>query len=112
MVLATFTLATTTATEMRLHREECNRRDEKNASMFQDITVINTEINKSLAKLTEDSNTKHVENIEKMNAIAKTATLETSRVSSKVAWIMGAIAMGSFVLNAVVVFGSTYIHHP
>jgi hypothetical protein len=66
LAMAAHTLAVTTATEMRLHREDCSKRDEANRQMFTEIRQTNVEIAKDLKEMGEETNKKHVENIQRL----------------------------------------------
>jgi hypothetical protein len=110
IAMAAHTVAITNATEMRLHREECNRRDERNEGMFKEIREANTKIAENLTKLTEEGNQKHVENVEKMNDIAAASQAAVGRLAVKVAWIMGGISVATLVINAIIAIGVAFFH--
>lgn len=51
LVMAAYTLATTTATEMRLHREDCKARDERSQQVLSEIKTAYNSITADLNSL-------------------------------------------------------------
>lgn len=104
LAMAAYTISITNSAEMKLHREDCARRDSENREMFREMRDNSTKIADNLQEITTENEKKHIENINRMNEISMSSQIDNNKLAVKIGWIMGVIMTINVGISIAVLF--------